>query len=1850
MRFSIPFFAAAITLVFAGCGTGKPEIVKVNPAYGKYVSAYTSGMVTRQSSVRIELKSIDSSLIPDDGDITSNTEILGDIFEFEPAIEGKAVWADDHTIEFVPAEKLPENQFYDVHFDLDKIAKVKSGFEDFHFQFSTYQQNIFVEVDGLYDYEDYSFSLKQARGSLETSDVVEEEELQKVFSAELDGKKMPLHFEKGYEDNRYYFFVDSITRKDDEGKLIIRWDGAAINAFQEGKEELTVPALGDFFVENVRVIDREDQTIEIMFSEPLAQQDLNGLITLQGAEKLTYAINYNTVTVYLPNRIVGDRQLNISSGIRNQKGYAMKNGSEEFLTLTEPKPLVRLRGDGCILPSTNGLIFPFEAISLKSVEVRVVKIYETNVHSFLQVNNMDGDDGLTRFGKVVARKKIRLDYDKSMDLKTWNNHVIDLDKLIKADPGAIYRVSIKFGKEDAICDCPADEEGAVQASRSSEEDSHWNENYWYGFDDGFDTWYYYEDDYSACDEAYYNGKAVSRNILASDLGMICKIDQSKVSHAFVNDMLTTAPAASVQVEYYDFAKQLIAEGRTDAQGMLDVALNRKPFLMIAKRGSQRGYLKLADGNSNSMSQFDIEGEDIQDGVKGFFYAERGVWRPGDSIYLNLILQDPDKKLPEGHPVKFQLRDPNGQVVSEFTRTKNVNGTYDFRTATVSGSPTGSYIASATVGNRTFSKSLLVETIKPNRLKIYLDVSEKSARDSLAKLEVKWLHGANAGALKTDINVTVRSAATQFAGYKDYVFDSPVRSVNSEKQLIFEGYLNANGETQVPTRIPVGTNAPGKLRASYLTKVFEKGGDFSIDRKDVIYSPFERYVGVRVPDADNPDNSLETGKPHKIDIAVVDENGKPSNADRLQVKIYKLEWRFWYERGNENLGEYIARSGAMVYNDTVISAKNGKASYNLKVNYPEYGRYLVTVTDLDGKHQTGATLMIDWPYWSRGNRKENTNATMLNFSCDKERYVKGEEVKITFPSSAGGRALISVETSRKVLNKFWVTTAAGETKCSFLTTAEMTPNAYVHVTMVQPHATTKNDLPIRMYGVVPIVVDDPSTHLHPLIAMADEIRPESTTNINVREADGKRMTYTLAVVDEGLLNLTSFRTPDPHSSFYAREALKVRTWDMYDYVIGAYAGKLDKLLSIGGDGGLKEGEGAKANRFKPVVTHLGPFVLEPGQSANHKVTLPNYMGAVRVMVVAQQDKAYGSAEKSVYVKSPLMVLATLPRVLGPGEEVQLPVNVFATEKNIKDVKVTIECNDLLSVNGPATKSLTFAEPTDEVVNFRLNVAKRLGIAKVKVTAVCGGERSVQEIELDVRTPNPLVTSGQDVVIQPGKTWTGSVQFSGISGTNKATVEMSAIPPIGLERRLAYLIQYPHGCIEQTTSAAFPQLLVSNLTNLKPSEAAEISVNVKAALGRLGRFQTASGGFGYWPGEGNANEWGTSYAGHFMLEAETRGYNVSPSLKNRWLAYQQREAKNWSPNSNRYVHSHAHETHELEQAYRLYTLALAKKPELGAMNRLREQTTLSETAKWRLAAAYQLSGQPDIAKKLVANLGTSVPKYRELSYSFGSKTRDEAMILEALSLMNNFSRAASVATEVARKLNSEEWMSTQETAYSLLAISEYASAKGSSGVQYSWSLNDQSARPSKSGKAMDQLIFSEKDISGKGKVTIKNTGGAPIYVKLMVEGRPLVGDKSSASNQLEMRVEFTDMNGNDIQPEKITQGSDFVAVVTLINPTKNSVYKEMALTQIFPSGWEIHNARMSGEGQSSSARYQDIRDDRVYTYYDLGPLASKTFRIHLNATYMGKFYLPSFYSEAMYDRLINAKSGGRWVEVIPQGSGA
>jgi uncharacterized protein YfaS (alpha-2-macroglobulin family) len=1858
-------YSAIFLLCLAGlaaCLKSGKQIVGVDPAFGRYISGYTSGMISRKATIRIQLA--DTFTASGSPLLASSRENPQDLIEFEPDLKGKARWLEEgRTLEFTPEKDLLAGQLYTVNLKLGKLRKVEAGFENFHFQFATVKPSLRVSLTGLSPCNNHNGEWQKLEGTVYADDATDSLVVVNCLQATQNGKALKVHFRESdfssySNSSEFHFTADSILRRLSPGQVFVNWKNPQSGS-RENRDTIAVPALGDFSVSEVKLSQEPDQSLRIEFSDPLLpRQDLNGIVRIDGIDNLSFTIEGNTISVFMPIRYVGTKTLSISTGLKNFKGYRMLKTYTGYLDFEEPKPRVRLIGSGNILPNSNGLIFPFEAIGLKAVDVRILRIYENNVQQFLQVNGLDGNNELHRVARKLIEAKIDLDKDKKTDTRQWSRYSFDLSKFIKPEPGAIYRVDIKFSRNYATCSCPPQE--TDKNSEEAEGQDGWNsesDRGEYDFDGGY-THYdsdYYDRTDGPCSNSYYYGKAVGRNILASDLGLLVKMGEDKLAHVFISNLLSTLPVPDCRVEFYDYTRQLIATASTNGIGMAEVSLKRKPFLLIARYGKQRGYLKLRDEESNTLSKFDVSGEVVQKGVKGFIYGERGVWRPGDSLFLNFMMEDKEHLIPANHPVIFELVDPADRVAKKISSVRSLHGLYDFRTSTDPEAPTGNWMARVHVGNRVFTQKLKIETVKPNRLKIYLafgaDKLSRRSKDSTAELQVKWLHGAIAKNLRAKIDVTVNQVTTEFKGYKEYCFDDPLRAVYTDQQTVFEGKTDEKGKATFHTSLRIGDAAPGMLRAFFSTKVFEEGGDFSIDRFSIPYSPYTSYVGLRVPKGNAYGGMLEAGKEHLMQVATVSSDGLPVSRSNIQLRIYQVGWRWWWDRYEDNMSAYLARTSTVPLVDSVIRTVNGNGAFKFNQYGTGYGRFLVLLTDPVSGHSTGQMVYVDYPWWSHRNAKENENASMLNFSADKEKYAPGESVKIAIPSPAEGYALVAVESGSRVLKKFWVPTHKGETHVEFTATADMAPNCYIHTTLIQPHSKTVNDLPIRLYGIVPIQVDDPASHIQPVITMAEVVRPESVASVHIKENKGRPMTYTLALVDEGLLDLTRFKTPDPWKCFHAKEALGVKTWDLYDMVLGAYSGKLDKMLSIGGDGDGSGKKAMKANRFKPVVSFMGPFHLAAGAEASHKIKIPSYVGSVRVMVVAGEAGAYGQAEKTVAVRKPLMVLATLPRVLGPGETVSIPVNVFAMEKQIKEVEVEIEAGSMLIAQGSCKKHLSFKEIGDEVLNFEFKTAEKTGIAKVRILASCGSERTVQEIELDVRTPNPLVAEASEIILEPGKSYSLPLAFKGMEGTNKALLEVSAIPSINLGGRLSYLLEYPHGCIEQTTSAVFPQMLAGDLMELKQAEKDQISAHVKAGLKRLQLFQTASGGFSYWPSESEASEWGSSYAGHFMLEAEKLGYDLPAGMKQRWIRYQQNTARNWSLSAEtRWSSTNGDNSYMLDQAYRLYTLALASAPELGAMNRMREEKALGNAARWRLAAAYQLVGQAEIAKELLSGATMQISRYTELSYCYGSDKRDKAMILETLCLLNQRAKGAGLAKELAAALNSPGWMNTQETAYCLLAICRFAGAeKNSHNVYFSYALGTETPALASSASLVYQQKFSEKELNHKESLKVKNEGKCMLYVKWIMQGIPLLGDPGTSASHMNMEVRFTNLKGETIQPDKLLQGTDFVAEVKLSNPGTNGILKEMTLNQIFPSGWEIHNSRMDDNVSSlgsAPSRYQDIRDDRVYTYYDLNVGETKTYRVLLNATYLGRFYMPAVYTEAMYDNSIHARAAGRWVEVVKE----
>lgn len=1876
--------------IFQSCGR-KSNFNSDFSLFKDYIVSFTGGIVSSQSDIRVVLAF-------DKKEWKANDVLDSDLFDISPSVDGKVVALSGNTIAFIPEKKLKAGTEYQVTLHLDKLITLPKEKEkelsDFNFTVKTIKQDFVINTA---DIQSYNKEYQYLNCVLKTADEMDLETAIKLVSATQKGKDLKIKFDKKEGTAKeFHFIIDSIQRFDEVSNVEINYDGSDADIDQKGQQDYAVSSIKEFKVVKVEVPEGTNQSVLINFSEPLEKgQDFKGLVSIQNTNNLKFSTQGNLLKVYFTNQaaaqktpepvavaveeeatavavdsaavvvdsaavasvespvevveeeepsepepvLTGDLLLEVFQGIESQYGNKMENNYSEKITFDQIKPNVRFIKNGTILPSSNNLKLNFEAVNLSAVDVKVYKIYKNNILQFLQYNELNGSQNLKKVAQPIAKTTLNLKDNTLINPTKWNTFALDLSKIITPEPGAIYRVEFEYKKKYSMykCETSDDSETETEEEEVDENDVNYSGN---NYDDYYYDDYEWRESQDPCSSSYYYNAKIGTNILASDLGVIAKRGENKSYLFAVNNIVTTEPVSNARVDLYSYQQQKLATAATSSEGIASFQLDKFAYFAIVSLGNQSTYVKLDDGLSLSVSNFDVAGETLQKGLKGFIYGERGVWRPGDNLYLSFILNDAANKLPKSHPIKFRLNDPSGKTTYQTVQKTNDLNHYSFIVPTSQDAPTGNWEAMVSVGGAKFYKSIKIETIKPNRLKIKNNFTRKTLSSSYpnaSNLEVTWLHGAIAKNLNVEMQAKFSQQTTTFKGYEKYSFDDLVRQFGSEEINIFSGKLNENGRVSVPIDPKLQGQAPGMLRASFITKVYEEGGDFSTDVISTTYSPYKTYVGIKSPEP-NKYGMLETRTANRFEVVTVDENGRPKSVRNLEVRIYKVDWRWWWDSSSDNLSNYNSSNSTTSYKSTTVDTdSSGKGSFQFTLSDEEWGRYLIRVEDGTSGHATALTANIDWPIWSGKTRnRDASTANMLVFSTDKKNYEVGEKAQISFPSSEGGRALISIENGSKVVQTVWAKTQKGETKVEIPITGAMAPNVYFNITLLQPHATTKNDSPIRMYGIVPIEVVDKNTILEPKLNMPDVLKPEQSFTVKVSENKGKAMTYTIAVVDEGLLDLTRFKTPNAWDSFYVREALGVKTWDVYDDVIGAYGGKINQIFSIGGDQDLGGGKAKKANRFKPVVLYYGPFKLDKGETKSHQLKLPKYIGSVRTMVVAgdANTSAYGSVEKATQVKSPLMVLASLPRKISPSEKVTLPVTIFATENKIKNVSIQVKTSNGLKVVGSAVQKLSFAQPDEKMAYFNLAVGSATGIAKVQVIATSGSEKSVYDVEIDMTNPNPVTSTFTDVILAPNSSKTISWNTFGIAGSNKARLEVSSMPTINLNGRLQFLIQYPHGCVEQTTSSVFPQLFLNDVADIDANRRAIIQKNIGAGITRLGSFQLANGGLPYWQGNAIADDWGTSYAGHFLIEAEKKGYVLPINFKSKWLSYQQREAKQW-----RFEPKYGN---DLAQAYRLYTLALAGNADLSSMNRLRETKGISNESMLRLAAAYVLAGQKSAGQSLFLKTSIDGSSDGYSYYYYGSTERNRAMALETMLLLDQKQKAFVTATKLAKEMAANQWMSTQTTAYCLYAMSKFAASNGPKGINIQFNKNGKSETINTAKTVADRSLSVQ---SGSNSVTLKNNKNNTVYVRVLNTGILPIGQENATQNDVSASIVFKNRKGSVIDVSRISQGTEFVAEVTVKNQRGESV-QNVALSQILPSGFEIVNTRFTdyGDAVNNIADYIDIRDDRTNFYFGMKARETKVFRILLNASYLGNYYLPGLQCEAMYDNTFLARTKGFWVEVV------
>lgn len=1779
--------------------------------FASYIKAYTGGLISSSSNIRIEFIS----------DVTS-PETQG-LFSFSPSLRGETHWLSASVVEFIPeAGALSPGTGYKASFKLSQVLPVANdALKTFDFGFTVAPKSAQLTLEGVSISADDP-SLASVAGTAGFSEPVSSAAVPAMLSASLGGASQRVRIITEGDGTSFHFVIEGIKRSGSDQTLSISLDGTKSDFKPKRKTEIEIPGTDSFRVISAELHEGADPYIDIKFSEPLdASAAEKGFITLSGVGRYYCQTDSNQVKVFFEGSNSRSVGLKVSSLISSYNDDPLGIDFVKTFDVSTLKPEVKFAFSGNIFPDQARLILPFQSIGLNAVDLSVIKIYENNILMFLQDNTFDGTSDIRRAGRLVYRQSIRLDEDPDKDIREWNTYSVDLTDMFKKEPGAIYRIRLSFKQDQTIYSQAAAVAGSSMISPAGGSLTAADQDVWdvpnpYYYEDYYD-WdlYKWEDAENPLTPSYYmrSERFPACNLLSSNIGIIAKSAGQGSFWVTATDIMTASPLSGAEVTAYSYQLQELAKSKTASDGFAELNTSAKPFIISVKNGKSTGYLKVTDGEEKSLSRFDTGGELLSSGLKGFVYGERGVWRPGDTLHVSLIIEDRDRAVPDSHPVTMELYNPQGQFYSKQVNTSGLKGLYVFDIPTRASDPTGTWNAYFKVGGATFHKSLPIETVKPNRLKVTLESKSPmliSGKTAYFELTSSWLTGPAASGLKSVVEMKLYRTNTSVKGYEGYVFNDPVSDFSISEWTLFEKTLDANGRVAANIKMPAADGAPGMLTASLITRVMEAGGDASTVSQTLPFAPYKSFVGVKLSE----DETYETDADIVFPVVVLDADGKPVAGDEIEYRVYKLDWSWWWSGNNSSLSSYVnGKSATPVVQGTFRSTVN-PSKFSFRVDYPEWGRYLVYAKNLTSGHASGGVVYVDWPSWRGHSDKSDPDAiTMLSFTTDKKSYEVGETATVFIPAASRGQALVSLENGSRVISRTWVKTSAeGDTKYSFKVTKDMSPNFYVHVTLLQPHSQTANDLPIRMYGVQPVLVSNADSHLDPQLTVPSVIRPQEEFTVAVREKSGKPMAYTLAIVDEGLLDITSFKTPDPWKAMNAREALGVKTWDMFDAVIGAYSGRFSPLLSIGGDIDLQMGN-KQDNRFNPVVKFIGPFTLTKGEQ-KHKITLPMYVGSVRVMVVAGQDGAYGSAEKTVPVRAPLMILPTLPRVLGTGEKVMLPVNVFAMEDDVRNVRLSVSVEGPAKLSSSAATILTFSGSGDQLASFELATGGEEGVAKVTVTAESGSHKAQETIAIEVRNPSAPALESMGRLINAGKSADFSFPAFTAGAGSEAKLQLSNFPAVDFNGLFTYAQNYAYDCTEQLASKGMTLVYTKQFLNEENTAKADgMIVDILQAL--YGR-QLPDGGFAYWPNMASADEWATSMAGQFMTQASAMGYNVNKAVLSNWKKFQKKAATNYKHNPEKYSY------YDLQQAYRLYTLALAASADEGAMNRLKAAPVISTQARWRLAAAYALCGKKNVAKQLIEKLDTQTDDTNPGYFTFGT-SKDPAMLLETAVLADEMQLAMELAEEVAQDYIDGDF-GTQYTAFAALAMNTLSKKTGDEAIELALT-------PGQRVKSAKSSFSVDVDPSS-GSLEVKNLSKGPVYAVLQTRRPVAYGEMLTArSSNISVTVKYTDMNGKELSPASLRQGQDFCANIIVANTGLNSVErKDLALSHIIPSGWEIFNDRLFGAGpQEGAYTYQDFRDDRVIWYFDLPASGRRVFKVRLQAAYAGEFVLPAVSCEAMYD---------------------
>ncbi|MDY6399943.1 MAG: MG2 domain-containing protein [Synergistales bacterium] len=1471
-------------------------------------------------------------------------------------------------------------------------------------------------------------------------------------------------------------------------------------------------------------------------------------------------------------------------GFPSKGGLVLKEDYKQAVIMPDLDSQISLPASGSYLTALDKGLIPVELLNVKKLQIDLWRMYENNIPYVLH-----GD--YDSFQKDIAKRVFTNEIPLSLPLNERVRRSIPVEDMAKGERG-LFLLTVR-----------------------DTEKSWWDEE--------------------------------TQIINLSDMGATARLWDNAIL-IWVNTLTTARGINEATVKIYSDRKQLLAEGKTNNGGVFYYELpegstwseeNKPDVAIISKKSGEHTDLTYVQLTRNLLNReiFETSGREwLRSGYDAVIFSPRDIYRTGESATFKALVRNFDMTTPEAFPVLFIVKDTLGRKVKQEAITLNARGSAVAELNLPSNALTGLWTASLAIpGNENKPIALYnfhVEDFAPPRIEVKLNSYKQYLihGDTFnADIYARWLFGADGAGLNYKTSWTAREGNFTPAQdrWKEYSFGDPSVKFTFTEGIIDEGkQLDNFGAAKTEFKLEEDWHAPTIINVTLKTEVMEDGGRWVSSSITRPYFAVPFLLGIAPVD-----ENITVRNKAKFKVAGITPDEEPANPGELDAQLFKITWNYnmveidgrkrW--QSSEELTEVEKKS---------LTLKNGLGEVDFTPE--EYGSYMVLISDPDDNTRAVYRFYATDPKYAGGGAQL---IDRLEMTTEKEFYKLGEKAKIKIKAPFEGLMLITVENANLVTRNVQIVDKS-EVEFEVPVVQALRPNFWVSAWLVRP--VTENDAKgwasHRAIGLMRVKTDISDFNIDVAIDAPKKIEPASKLPVTIKlkgasDAITQNSDVAIAFVDDGVLGLTRYKTPDLLNHFWGLKRLNSEGFDIYDQLIPVEDRATEQLHPAG-----DEAMGALANdgsvqRFK--ILSLFEGVLYPDKNGEIKTELdiPEFSGRGRLFVVAASGRSFGKAEQKIEIARDIVTETGLPRFAAPGDVFAVPVSIFNTSSANKNVKINLTPEGLMLKE--SFKEFDIAAGSKANFNTQARALGGNNKAVLKITTSWeenGVEKAfTQEVEMPVRSAWPNITLGGSGIFSNGKTELG-IPLNNFVGNVEGTLTLADTPAVNVTKAADFLNKYPYACLEQTISTAWPFLIlpdaVAELDPLLTNDTA-LHERTDSAITRIQSMQLYDGSFSMWPGSNTTFEWGSVYAVHFLLSAKNAGINYPEEMFTgalNWL----RQFLASMPAFN----SVDDERDDLTiKAYAVYVLALNGEKPLGWIEYIREnQNNLRPSGHIYLAGAQSLiDGNADALRNL--ELG------RNSGYSgrtLESETRNTAVLLQ---MWLDVEPQAPEVTELASRLidlgSKGSWFSTQDNSASLIALARYnveaAGAKSSIKARLTTDTSDSSLLTFSSNAKPSSIKVN--DLPKKSGLLIEAEGDGQGFYAWSINGFPKSQPKAERRN-LNVECVYFDESGNVLNLAQPIEHGKIVQVVLTLKPSMT--INNLALNYLLPAGFELENPRLDDGAEYTPGSYgvvNDVRDDRLILFFDRLS-GERSYGFKMRAVTRGTFKVPQISAYGMYDASI------------------